>query len=320
LVHAGRWKITRPEVQGHAGFRLNALVSLLPNVSWGKLALEFTKAKENPADLQVFVNCSLAQGWSEGGSEIDDTALSSRAKPFSLEAMPRELRLITAGIDVQDDRLEATLVGWDKEGALYVLSHEVIFGSPADQITWRELADLLDRRWRHPAGGQIGVMACCIDSGDGDWTQAVYDFAFPRASRRTMASKGMAGSRQVIEASKTKIGKHGGRLWVVGVDVVKTRLFDQFQRNTGIHFSNCLPPVFYEQLASERRVSRYFRGRPIRRFELISSRRNGALDCLTLAVAARATLRPDFNWIEQRLAGIEPARPDIVSQIAGWGP
>lgn len=38
MVSAGRWRATRPEVAGHAGFRMNALVSLLPNASWGRLA------------------------------------------------------------------------------------------------------------------------------------------------------------------------------------------------------------------------------------------------------------------------------------------
>ena len=34
MVEAGRWRATAPEVQGHAGFRLNALVSLLHNARW----------------------------------------------------------------------------------------------------------------------------------------------------------------------------------------------------------------------------------------------------------------------------------------------
>ena len=50
------------------GFRLNALVSLLANASWGKLAAEFLAAKEDPAELQTFVNCILAQGWREAGA------------------------------------------------------------------------------------------------------------------------------------------------------------------------------------------------------------------------------------------------------------
>ena len=46
---------------GHAGFRLNALVSLLANASWGKLAAEFIAAKDDPAELQTFVNTILAK-------------------------------------------------------------------------------------------------------------------------------------------------------------------------------------------------------------------------------------------------------------------
>ena len=33
IVAAGRWRATRPDANGHAGFRLNALVSLLANAS-----------------------------------------------------------------------------------------------------------------------------------------------------------------------------------------------------------------------------------------------------------------------------------------------
>jgi phage terminase large subunit GpA-like protein len=47
MVESGRWRATRPDVVGHAGFRLNALVSLLANATWGKLAAEFLRAKDD---------------------------------------------------------------------------------------------------------------------------------------------------------------------------------------------------------------------------------------------------------------------------------
>ena len=56
MVEAGRWRATAPDVKGHAGFRLNALVSLLHNARWGVLAAEFLKAKDSPELLQVFTN------------------------------------------------------------------------------------------------------------------------------------------------------------------------------------------------------------------------------------------------------------------------
>jgi phage terminase large subunit GpA-like protein len=315
MVAKGRWRVTRPDVLDHAGFRLNALVSPLAKASWAKLAAEFIAAKDNPTDLQVFINCSLAEGWSEGGADIDDAALISRAKPFSIDAVPVEVLLITCGVDVQDDRLEATIAGWDRKGHMFILDHRVLWGSPGENHVWRELSDLLDMRFQHPHGGRIGVSATIIDSGDGDWTQAVYNFAFPRASRHVMAGKGVGGSRPIIEASKGKI-QGGGRLWVLGIDGIKTELFDRLQRDQGIYFSKTLAPVFYEQLCAERRIVKYCKGRPIRRFEVISGRRNEALDCVVMARAARQALRPNFDAIDERLHGREPVRQSIAEQLA----
>jgi len=122
MVTAGRWRITRAEIKGHAGFRLNALVSLLKNASWPILAAEFLAAKDDPSKLQPFINCSLAQGWRAAGEDIDDTALASRVEPFSLDAIPPEVLVMTCGVDCQDDRLECTLAGWSRvPGECFVL-------------------------------------------------------------------------------------------------------------------------------------------------------------------------------------------------------
>jgi phage terminase large subunit GpA-like protein len=129
MVRAGQWRATRPEVQGHAGFRLNALVSQLSNASWGKLAAEFIAAKEDPVELQVFVNTILAQGWREAGETVDETALQSRAERFGLDAIPPDVLCLTAGADLQDDRIEITVCGWNRDGVCFVLAHFVIWGA-----------------------------------------------------------------------------------------------------------------------------------------------------------------------------------------------
>jgi phage terminase large subunit GpA-like protein len=158
MVHAGRWRLTKPEVTRHAGFRLNALVSLLPNTSWGTLAREFVAAKEDTTSLQAFANTILGQAWHESGEEVDETALISGAEPFGPDSLPKEVLLITAGCDLQDDRVEVSIVGWTRTGEALVLGHVVVWGTPDDDTTWRELDDLLRSRWQHPFGGLIGVM------------------------------------------------------------------------------------------------------------------------------------------------------------------
>ena len=52
MVTKGQWRATAPEVRRHAGFRLNALVSLVPNAKWSDLAREFLKVKDDVAGLQ----------------------------------------------------------------------------------------------------------------------------------------------------------------------------------------------------------------------------------------------------------------------------
>src|SRR5687768_7604682 len=140
MVAKGKWRATKPDVKGHAGFRINSLVSPLANAAWGKLAAEFVAAKDKPEDLQTFVNLVLGEGWREHGDALDDAALAAKAEAFSLDMLPESVFAITAGVDVQrKDRLEVTFVGWAEDGTAYVLGHRVIWGEPTDDETWREL-------------------------------------------------------------------------------------------------------------------------------------------------------------------------------------
>ena len=80
MVHAGRWRATKPEVKGHASFRLTALTSFLPNAAWPILAAEFVSAKRDAdkgdtSGLQAFVNTALAQPWAGPGETVSIPSL-----------------------------------------------------------------------------------------------------------------------------------------------------------------------------------------------------------------------------------------------------
>jgi phage terminase large subunit GpA-like protein len=293
MVGAGQWRVTKPEVKAHAGFRLNALVSLVANATWAQLAAEFIAAKDDPAELQVFVNTLLGQGWSTPAM-VNEDALAARAESWDLNDIPASVLVMTAGADVQDDRVEVTICGWTKESECLILGHIVVWGSFTDDSTWDEVDELLRTKWRHPYGGQLKIDAAVIDAGDGDHYQTVLNFCIPKKNRRIFAGKGMYGARQSFAMSKGK--KMADRFALIGVDTLKNLIFDKLQRGRGIRFSNSLEPVYYEQLASERRVIRYSRGQPIRRFERVSSRtRAEALDALVYATAARSAVMVTFE-------------------------
>ncbi|WAC26273.1 phage terminase large subunit family protein [Ancylobacter sp. SL191] len=322
MVAAGTWRTTAPEVKGHAGFRLNALVSLLANASWSKLAAEFRAASTDRDLLRVFVNTILAEGWRDAVDTVDEAAVAGRVEPFGLNAIPAEALAITVGVDVQDDRLEATIAGWTRNDDALVLGHVIIWGSPGDDTTWAELDELLRTTWTHPHGGRLKVDAAIVDSGDGDWTDRVYGFCFPRLARKVWAGKGMAGTRPAITASKTPV--KGGRLFLIGVDGLKTTILDRLRRAGGdeapqstIRLSADLEPSYFEQLASEHRVVRYVRGQPVRRFERIPGTRAEALDCLVYAFAARRGLTITFDNREDELRGVPTAPAPRISR-SNW--
>ncbi|MCC8936883.1 phage terminase large subunit family protein [Bradyrhizobium sp. Arg68] len=311
MVSAGRWRATRPEVVGHAGFRLNALVSLLANASWSKLAAEFIAGKDDPTELMTFANTVLAEGWAAQGAEIDDADLVARAEAFDLNAVPAEVLCITVGVDCQDDRLEATVVGWTREGAALVMGHFVIWGAFTDDGTWLELDELLRTKWKHPHGGVLKVDAAVVDAGDGDHADLVMGFCGPRLGRRVFAGKGASGTRPGFQMSRGKKAKTS-RLAIIGVDVLKSAIFDRLARGNTIRFSASLPTVYFEQLASERRVIRYKRGQPSRRFERIPGKRAEALDALVYAFAARQAVTINFDQRANELATVPVTAPPSV--------
>jgi len=79
MVGAGTWRATHPEVTGHHGYRLNSLVSLLPNVSWTVLAREFLQAKDHRDRLMSFITTKLAEPWREQADESSEGELAARA-------------------------------------------------------------------------------------------------------------------------------------------------------------------------------------------------------------------------------------------------
>ncbi|WP_107339772.1 phage terminase large subunit family protein [Agrobacterium pusense] len=309
MVENGRWRATAPHVNGHAGFRVNCLVSLHYNARWSKLVEEFLVAKKAPETLQVFANTILGEPWKLDGDELDQHELFGLREAFALENLPGDVLWLTAGVDCQDDRLEVTTVGHGASD-IFVLDHRVFWGPIDGDSVWRELDDYLQMTWKHPKGGTLKIDACCVDSGDGGHTEIVYAFTRPRFNRRVVCIKGVAGfSRSLLERS---VGK-GQLLWLAGVDALKSLIFARLTRGEGLRFSEVLAPVYFEQLTSERRVVRYVRGVPQARFERIKGKRAESLDATAYAIAARQLIGQNM---EQRAAEVaSPAAPKVKSSM-----
>jgi phage terminase large subunit GpA-like protein len=328
MVEQGRWRATQPSVIGCAGFRISALISPLANARWPKLVDEFRRAnRAGPAELQVFVNTTLGRIWRHSIDIVEPGGLQARVEPFGLAergAFPREVLVVCAGVDTQPDRYELVLWGWSETQA-FALGHFVIWGSPNATTTQAELDELLRSTWTHPNGWTIGIEGVAIDSAGAN-TQSVYNFVEPRFYRRVYAVIGRGGPRRIWEFSKRK--EHRTRLAIVGIDQIKTDLFqrlplpafnEQKQPTPGaVRFSHDLGEEFFDQLVGERRTVRYVRNRAVVEFRpRKAGQRVECLDCTVYCWAVRSTLRINFKERAARSAGNRPVSgKSIAQQIA----
>ena len=335
LVELGRWRPMRPEIVNHRGYRLNALISLLPNAAWGKLAVEWLKAKRGgPAEQQVFVNLILGKPWKTSLNRLSAEALAGRVEPIGLERIPPEIVLITAGADVQDDRIEVCVLGWPLAGAPAVLAHVIIDGNTLEDATWSAFDEFLRSRWPHPYGWLMKIDACAVDSGGHEGrTQRVYDFCGSRLHRRVYAIRGVGGARPIwTRAQRVKSGK-SARLFIVGHDQVKTVVLELLSQELfdaeghpnphALRVSDELSEDWFDQVTGEIRRVRYVRNRPI--IEFVPKRRGQrteALDALCYAWAVRQS--PAVKAIDLRARAARRPQPAVGQppprrpSIASW--
>lgn len=281
----GKWKATAP-FTGTAGFHGNRLMSDRRTLT--EIVESFLLVRPFPERLKVWINTTLGQTWEDRGSKVEDAALLARCEPYGPE-VPEQVVVVTAGVDLQDDRLEVDLVGWGRGEENWSLPYTVIRGDPSTALPWRDLDVLLGRELERADGVKLRVAAACIDTG-GHHTQAAYAFCKTRYARRVWAVKGASGGGRTIwpaKASKKNVGRTN--LFLIGVDAAKERLYARLKiEDPGpgyCHFPDDRSEEYFRQLTAERLVTTYHRGFA-RRSWVKTRPRNEALDGRVYAIAA----------------------------------
>jgi phage terminase large subunit GpA-like protein len=297
-IRNGEWRASKP-FTGVAGFAINGMYS-----PWTPLAdgvRDFMAAKKSPEMLRVWTNTYLGETWEDQGETVDDWALAERREP--LPSIPDEVIVLTAGVDVQDNRLEVTLLGHGRDDETWVLSHDTLWGDPSTPQLWTALDSKLFAQYETESGRQLMVRSSCVDSG-GHYTNAVYSYCKRNAGRRVFAIKGVGGEGKAMvgRPSKNNVGKCP--LFPVGVHTVKDVVFGRLKVSeigpSYVHFSDTLPDEYFKQLTAEKIVTRYHKG--FQRREFIKTRpRNEALDCFVYALAAHAIIGVNVNALAARL-------------------
>ena len=298
-IRTGEWRATAPFV-GRAGFRLSGLCS--PWTPLSSAVADFLQAKKLPETLRVWVNTYLGESWEDDGERLDDFQIASHREDYTSDNLPKEIVFLTAGIDVQDDRLEMEVVGWGRDEESWSVEYKTFFGDPASGQVWGDLDSYLTLQFSTEDGRELGIKSAAVDSG-GHHTQAVYKFCKPRLGRRIFAIKGVGGEGKPIVGRPSTNNHIKCKLFPIGVDTAKETIYSRLKiKEVGAgycHFPKHYNDEYFAMLTAEKVVRKYHKG--FHRREWIKVRpRNEALDCRVYALAALSIVGVNVNIIAQR--------------------
>lgn len=231
MLAAGRWIAQAPGPGKAAGFHISALYSRF--VGWAAMVAKYEASTDDAKLRKVFVNTYLGESYEEQGEAPPWEALRDRAGGYARGTVPDSVCFLTAGADVQGDRIEVEVVGWAPGEVAYSIDYRVLHGDTADPDgnAWRQLAALYNETFTDARGAALRVDVLAVDQGYR--TPAVQ--AFVRGRHRAIAIKGvdgwrvpLLGRRSLVQFKASgKAVKGGHAFYPVGTWPGKRDLYDR---------------------------------------------------------------------------------------------
>jgi terminase, large subunit len=210
--------------------------------------------------------------------------------------------MLTAGVDVQGDRLEYEIVGWGRDEESWSIEIGILDGDPGQLDVWEELTEKLAAEFEGETGN-FRVQCAFIDSGY--HAKMVYRYVKRHANRKWYACKGMSDATKPIISKAVWVGDNPKvRMVPVGSTAAKDEIFSNLkvlEPGPGYcHFPTRpeYDDAYLKQLCAEKKVTRFRAGVERKVYEKVSpAARNEALDLRVYATAARVKLNPNYDAI-----------------------
>lgn len=298
----GKWIAKFPNENKHRSFHMNALAS--PWRTWKELYEMFLNVKNDELRMRTFTNTVLGETFVLHLEEqLDYEALFERREEYGAE-LHNNIRFLTAGVDVQDNRLEVLVVGWGYGYESYAVQYRDFPGNPGKEEVWIKLDEFLKKKFEYKNGKSIPIACTLIDSG-GHHTASVYKYVYGKAKRNIFAIKGQGGNGVNILNGFRKTTKRGVpsiNLLSLGVNALKDLIYSRLTILEGegtCHFpKDSLKGFgidFFKGLTAEVKVKKMTsKGEKIE-WEILPGRRNEPLDIMNYATAGIELLGIDLK-------------------------
>lgn len=308
MLANGRWQATASSDGVTAGFHLSSLYSPIGWLSWKECVAIYEKTKKNPSLMQGFQNTILGETFEAESDAPEWQRLYEARETYPIGTVPYGGLFLTAGVDIQKDRIECEVVAWGRQKQSWSVAYFVLDGDTARPEVWRKLENVLTKDYPHESGVTLPIRVMCVDSGYAtqdvysfvrQFSQAVWGGNGARASqpRTVVAVKGQSrDTAMLLSTSKADTRKKGLKVWNVSGPVIKTELYRWLRMERvgedASQFGRCHFPQYaeeyFKQLTAERQVVRISNGYPKPVWEKDPARRNEALDCRVYARAGAA--------------------------------
>jgi phage terminase large subunit GpA-like protein len=339
MLAAGEWRPTaEAKDPGTIGFHISALYSPVGWFSWADIA-RMREAATTDEAKRSFKNSVLGETWVETGEAPDWQRLYERRETWQIGTVPRGGLFLTAGADVQKDRIEVDVWAWGRGLESWLVDHIVVEGGPEHAETWNTLGRLLNQTWPHAHGTQLGLAKLAIDTGYE--SPAVYAWARRAGHAQVAPIKGVEGfNRAAPVAGPTHVDvteggkklRRGARLWTIAVATFKSETYRYLRLLAPtdeeiaagakcpagyVHLPRGTEAEWIKQLVAEQLVTVKTK-RGFQRLEWQKLReRNEALDCRVYARAAAWIAGAD-RWTEAMWRDLEQqigTPPEVATEI-----
>ena len=320
-----KYIVQNPEAlaNGVRSFWVNAFSS--PWIGWKEIMREWLEARGDPTREKVIVNTRFAESYKEVGEYSDAEEFLSRREDYDCE-LPAEVKILTAAVDVQGNRLEYEVVGWSEGYTRWGILRGIILGAPTDFSTWQNLDRILDAEYLKSSGKRIKISRTFIDSGFA--TDAVYEYCRMNLHRGRFPIKGKSASGIPLLYQYGNSKMAGLPLIILGVDDGKQEIFSQLSKRPGAAGSYHYPrndkffsnrgydEIYFKQLISEKRVIKRSGGLMRVTFEPVQKQiRNESLDIAVYNLAAIKSLSPTFEETAEEIF-VQPKKRRAVSSVS----
>ena len=226
MMQKGEWQTVKENTKfaKTVAFWLNTLYS--PFTRFSQIAKAYLIAKDDTEALHNFTNSWLAEPWEDTKLKTNAETVMERQTDLPEFVVPEWTRLLTAGVDVQENSLYYIIRAWGEFWTSQLVTRGQV-------ISFNDIERIMNLEYMKPDGTVKLVDLCLIDSGD--QTDEVYDFAAIN-SEWCLPSKGtssMVNYFKLSSVNKTSSKAYGMTLALIDGGKYKDMIASRMKRENG---------------------------------------------------------------------------------------